>query len=93
MTTVRPAAFRLKIEPLPQEEPSEPKPTHKARGTSPDRGVIVDVGPGVIEDDNDRSRWDFIREGAVVYYKGGEVINGYVYIEVSQDTIIGHEED
>lgn len=99
MTEIRPGAFRVKIQPSPVDtddprEPGEGPPqfgSRKPRGTQPDRGVVIEVGPGVVEDSEDEDRWGFLREGAVVYYKGGFVLDGYVYCEVTHDTIVAYE--
>lgn len=96
-STIRPAAFRVKIQPAPLDEAERSESDglprgKKLRGTTPDRGIIVDVGPGVIEDSDDQDRWDFVREGTVVYYKGGFILDGHVFIQVSENTIIAHED-
>lgn len=95
MTDIRPGAFRVKIQPSPVDVEESETPgfagARKVRGTTPDRGIVIEVGPGVVEDSEDEDRWGFIREGAVVYYKGGFVLDGYVYCEVNHDTIIAYE--
>lgn len=50
------------------------------------------VGPGVIEDSSDSDRWGFIKEGAVVFYKGGYILGGYVFLQVDADSIIAYED-
>lgn len=95
--TIHPGPFRIKIQPSQLEAGEEQKQSglivqRQTSGTKLKRGVIVDVGPGVIEDDDDKDRWPFVRTGSVIYYRGGYDLGDHVYLDVSHETIIAYED-
>lgn len=56
------------------------------------RGIIEEVGQGILEDTDDMERWGpSLKTGNTVYYKGGIKIENSVYLKPHDYEIIAFE--
>lgn len=85
-----PAAYYIKIAPTDHADYSGDMSQRI------NRGVIEAVGTGILQEVEDQERWNFLKPGTVIYYKGGYKIADSIYVKVEygrlDDEIISYEE-
>lgn len=94
---IQPAPWRVKVQPVNGVPIPDPLAEATGEAKKPRRntlkcGIVLEIGPGMFENDDDETRWGFLQAGTTIWYKEGEPIGEHVFVGVDADNIIAYGE-